>query len=118
MAGGDAGYRKYEVIAREIVEDKGYTRENGLLYTYDAKGAGHNEWYWQQRVKIPLKFLLSKTAIKKIEEESDLNDVAINRNETEDSGMIYDVKGNCYSPSALESLPEGIYIQDGKKIKR
>ena len=114
----DAGYRKYEVIAREIVEDKGYTRENGLLYVYDAKGAGHNEWYWQQRVKIPLKFLLSKTAIKKIEEESDLNDVAVNRKETEDSGMIYDVKGNSYSPSALESLPEGIYIQDGKKIKR
>lgn len=59
----DAGYLKYEIIAREIVRDKGYSEEEGSLYLYDAKGAGHNEWYWQQRVKIPLKFLLSKKAI-------------------------------------------------------
>lgn len=40
--GWDAGYLKYEVVAREIVRGKGYTEENGQLYVYDARGAGHN----------------------------------------------------------------------------
>ncbi|MDE6028351.1 MAG: esterase family protein, partial [Muribaculaceae bacterium] len=70
--GWDAGYAKYEVMAREIVRGKGFTEVNGTLYVYDAKGAGHNEWFWQQRVKIPLKFLLSRRAI----EEAGINYVA------------------------------------------
>ena len=108
----DAGYLKYEVIAREIVADKGYSQENGLLYVYDANGAGHNEWYWQQRVKIPLKFLLSKSAI----EGAGIDDVVADSMDSVQSFMLYDIKGNSYPISDMEILPEGIYIYKGRKI--
>lgn len=110
----DAGYLRYEVIAREIVAEKGYTQENGLLYVYDAKGAGHNEWYWQQRVKIPLKFLLSKTAI----EGAGIDDIMLGVIHPDQTTMIYDIKGNRYPISCVESLPDGIYIHKGRKITK
>ena len=108
----DAGYLKYEVIAREIVADKGYTQENGRLYVYDAKGAGHNEWYWQQRVKIPLKFLLSKSAI----EEAGMEHISKEYETSFDQHAIYNLVGQRYSLYDLESLPQGIYIKNGKKF--
>ena len=110
----DAGYLKYEVIAREIVANKGYTQENGHLYVYDAIGAGHNEWYWQQRVEIPLRFLLSKSAIEAggiINVETDADDSALRT-------IIYDIKGHKYHIPALDWLPEGLYIHEGKKFVR
>ena len=113
----DAGYLKYEIRAREIVEDKGYRKENGLLYTYDAVGAGHNEWYWQQRVKLPLKFLLSRTAIEKVE-TSDVRDISLDRGEAAGDGYVYDINGHRYPVASMQWLPEGIYIQDGKKIMK
>ena len=108
----DAGYLKYEVVAREIVANKGYTQENGRLYVYDAKGAGHNEWYWQQRVKIPLKFLLSKSAI----EEAGIEDTTTIYEPSFQTQTIYDLAGHKYSLSDLDNLPQGIYINNGKKF--
>ena len=108
----DAGYLKYEVVAREIVANKGYTQENGRLYVYDAKGAGHNEWYWQQRVKIPLKFLLSKSAI----EEAGIEDTTTIYEPSFHTQTIYDLAGHKYSLSDLDNLPQGIYINNGKKF--
>lgn len=58
--GWDAGYLGYEQTARQIAIDAGYSVENGTLGVYDAAGAGHNEWYWQQRVWRPLQFLLDR----------------------------------------------------------
>ncbi len=107
--GWDAGYLKYESVAREIVIDKGYTEENGRLYLYDAIGAGHNEWYWQQRADIPLKFLLSRSAI----ESAGLMEV------TDDSciaDIISDLTGRLYPVSVFSSLPGGLYITKGKKL--
>ncbi|MDE6795870.1 MAG: hypothetical protein K2J63_11285, partial [Muribaculaceae bacterium] len=92
--------------------DKGYSQENGLLYVYDANGAGHNEWYWQQRVKIPLKFLLSKYAI----EGAGIDDVVTDSIDLVQSPMLYDIKGNSYHTSDMERLPEGIYIYKGRRI--
>ncbi len=58
--GWDAAYRKYEAEARRIASVRGYSESGGSLMTYDAQGAGHNEWFWQQRVGKPLRFLLGK----------------------------------------------------------
>ncbi len=109
--GWDAGYLKYESIAREIVRDKGYTEEKGNFYTYDAKGAGHNEWFWQQRVVLPLKFLLSKSAIDSagVIETDDDSYSYVNE-------LIYDLSGTTYPYSELEILQNGLYIIKGKKI--
>ncbi len=107
----DAGYIKYEVIAREIVRDKGYTEANNHLYVYDAPGAGHSEWYWQQRVKIPLKFLLSRSAI----ESAGLNEVYSEPVSTGSNSSIYDLTGRKFSSFSTDHLPTGIYIINGKK---
>lgn len=109
--GWDAGYAKYEVMAREIVREKGFTEESGTLYTYDAKGAGHNEWFWQQRVKIPLKFLLSRKAI----EEAGINSIIPGRQESK-IDYIYDLNGRCHTLSEFENLAAGIYIVGNKRI--
>lgn len=109
--GWDAGYLKYESTVREIVRDKGYTEENGKLYTYDAKGAGHNEWYWQQRVILPLKFLLSKSAIESagvIERYDD--------SYTDAKEFIYDIGGAVYPNYERDNLPNGLYIIKGEKV--
>lgn len=113
--GWDAGYLKYELIAREIVRNKGYTEENGSLCVYDAEGAGHNEWFWQQRIGIPLKFLLSK-------EVMDVPGIKDNGAETGISNTgnhIYDLLGKKYSAVDFDSMPPGIYIHNNRKsIKR
>ncbi len=111
-AGWDAGYMKYETIAREIVRDKGYTEENGLLFTYDAKGAGHNEWFWQQRIDIPLKFLLSKTAI----ESAEVEEIGLEAPDSLRADYIYDLMGNRFSVASFPNLDAGIYLYNGKKI--
>lgn len=108
----DAGYLKYEVEAREIVRSKGYTEENGQLYVYDAKGAGHNEWYWQQRVKIPLRFLLSKEAI----ESLGIEDVMADACGVTADNCVYDLCGRAYPASVYDRLPAGVYIRNGKKF--
>lgn len=106
----DAGYIGYELIAREIVRDKGYSEENGRFYVYDAEGAGHNEWYWQQRVKIPLRFLLSKEAI----ENAGIPQIDADDEIPESDSSVYDLSGRKYpSPSALST---GIFIQDHRKV--
>ncbi len=107
----DAGYIKYEVIAREIVRNKGYTEANNSLYVYDAQGAGHNEWYWQQRVKIPLKFLLSRSAI----ESADAPNVYADPVSRCADRSIYDLTGRRFSAVSTDLLPAGIYIINGKK---
>ncbi len=110
----DAGYLKYEVEAREIVRDHGYSEEEGTLYVYDAKGAGHNEWYWQQRVKLPLKFLLSRSAIDSAAVPGLPADTPI-----PSSDLIYDLAGRPYSPALVDRLPSGLYIHHGKtRLKR
>lgn len=108
--GWDAGYMRYEDIAREIVRDKGYTEENGLLYVYDAKGACHNEWYWLQRISIPLQFLLSKSAIETASTE-EIWDIRVDNRREE---FIYDLSGNKFPLSRYDALPGGIYIIGGK----
>lgn len=110
--GWDAGYWKYEVMAREIVRDRGYTEDNGHLYTYDAEGAGHNEWFWQQRVIIPLKFLLSKKAI----EECGVPDIAPDSVPVFSEQTLFDLNGRRYPISCLDFLPPGIYIRNGESI--
>ncbi|MDE5814035.1 MAG: esterase family protein [Muribaculaceae bacterium] len=110
--GWDADYLKYEIAAREIVRDKGYSEENGNLYLYDAKGAGHNEWYWQQRVKIPLKFLLSKKAI----EAAGIDYIFAEPGVSDSEKYIYDLTGKRHSPTDYDYLPSGIYIHQRKKI--
>ncbi len=111
----DAGYLKYEVIAREIARDNGYTEENSRLSVYDAKGAGHNEWYWQQRVKMPLRFLLSKSAI----ESAGITDVVAGSADRPEDERVFDLSGRCRSLSGPSNLPGGVYIVKGKKfIKR
>lgn len=109
--GWDAGYLKYEVIAREIARDKGYSEENGSLYVYDAKGAGHNEWFWQQRVKIPLKFLLSKVTI----EGAGIKDICAESGIDPDENHIYDISGKKHGSADFDNLPPGIYIQKRRK---
>ncbi|MBD5358603.1 MAG: alpha/beta hydrolase [Bacteroides sp.] len=113
--GWDAGYLKYESIAREIVRDKGYTEESGQLYVYDAKGAGHNEWYWQQRVEIPLKFLLSKEAI----DAAGIRDSSVAHEESFSEKYIYDLNGIAYPLTHFDTLPSGLYIRNQEKyLKR
>lgn len=102
----DAGYLKYESIAREIVRDKGYSEENGQLYVYDAKGAGHNEWYWQQRVEIPLKFLLSRKAI----DAAGIKYISADPKANFSEKYIYDLNGTAYPLTSFDTLPSGLYI--------
>lgn len=107
--GWDAGYLGYETEARKIVGEKGYTDENGLLSTYDAEGAGHNEWFWQQRVDRPLRFLLSESAMASVENRPVA--VAADRD-----CLIYNLTGRCYPAGCLGRLGSGIYVYQGKKM--
>lgn len=107
----DAGYLKYESIAREIAREKGYTEEKGNLYTYDAQGAGHNEWYWQQRAKYPLQFLLSRKAMDAAGIESISSQYPVMNSE-----YIYDMMGKAYPIARKAYLQTGIYIIGGKKV--
>lgn len=110
--GWDAGYQKYEVLAREIVRDKGYTEESGRLYVYDAKGAGHNEWFWQQRVKIPLKFLLSRSDI----ENAGIDCIESDADMIATEHCVYDIVGKRHHLMPDYGLQPGLYIINRRKI--
>lgn len=91
------------------MRNNGYTEENDSLCVYDATGAGHNEWYWQQRVDKPLKFLLSGEGI----ENTGTDDVIYH---TAPVNEIYNISGITYPSTCYDRLPAGIYIMAGKQI--
>ena len=100
--GWDASYLKYEYTARQIAIDHGYSVRNGTLKTYDADGADHNEWFWQQRVKLPLGFLLDKGAL-----NTSIDTVTIHSSDTD--GAYISLSGLIYTTQHPSSLPSGIY---------
>ncbi len=113
--GWDATYLKYEVIARDIVKGKGYGEENGHLMLYNAEGAGHNEWYWQQRIEVLLKFLLNRSYI----ESAGVVEISECSSPSSNVELIYHLTGKSYPLSFFDHLPSGLYIYKGKKfIKR
>lgn len=101
--GWDADYQPYESKVRTIAGEQGYDERNGSLMTFDAIGAGHNEWYWQQRVDRPLKFLLGNRS-------TDINNVTIDI--TDPASPLYDLNG---IPVTNPPAP-GIYIRNRSKI--
>lgn len=101
--GWDAGYLTYERIARETAQAHGYTPGAATLMTYDAAGAGHNEWFWQQRADRPLRFLLGSLT-------GGISGTEIDSQSQ--TGPLYDLHGRV---APLRPLP-GIYVQGKKKI--
>lgn len=101
--GWDADYIEYEKKARDIAQQHSYSTDAGTLQTFDAAGAGHNEWYWQQRAHRPLTFLLKdlSAGTANIEVDTDADDT-----------MLSDLTGRavCGTP-----LP-GIYLKKGSKV--
>lgn len=55
--GLDARYEPYQVRADAIMSDAGYLRNENWM-TEKFEGADHNERAWQDRIHIPLRFLL------------------------------------------------------------
>lgn len=107
--GWDAGYIKYETKAREIVRSKGYDESLNNFSVFDARGAGHNEWFWQQRIDRPLRFLLSSTAL----------NAGVPSQETipsETTHQIFDLSGKLIYKTTHDSLSPGFYISMGKKF--
>lgn len=99
----------------ESASDKRDTEENGRLYVYDAQGFGHNEWFWQQRVDIPLKFLLSKRAIDAV----GIDNVLVDSEESLSVKYIYDLYSRRFPGGDLENLPSGLYVRNREKyLKR
>lgn len=107
--GWDVSYLSYEAEARRVVRAQGYDEADGSLMTYDATGAGHNEWFWQQRADRPLRFLLSGL-------NSALRDASVVQDACD--CRVYDLQGNVFTYEAFASLPSGIYIVKGKKVWR
>lgn len=105
--GWDAGYLKYEAVARQIAMQHGYSEENASLATYDAQGAGHNEWYWQQRVERPLQFLLDKETLSA---ETTLTMMLPSDN------LYINMLGITYVTDNPCTLPSGVYIHAGRKV--
>lgn len=101
--GWDAGYLTYEEMARETVRRHGYSETEGSLMTYDAIGAGHNEWYWQQRADRPLRFLLQGLS-------SGTDTVTVTPDNTE--YPLFDLQGR----RVVSPPPPGIYVRNGAKI--
>lgn len=101
--GWDADYLQYETLARAITERHGYSADNGSLMTFDASGAGHNEWFWQQRAARPLTFLLKNLA--------GVAD-AVTDEDGEADAPLYDLLGR---PVAGRLAP-GLYISGLRKI--
>lgn len=101
--GWDADNRPYEAEAVRIAESRGYSPAHGTLMVYDAAGAGHNEYFWQQRVDRPLCFLLGQSR------ESSLAGVV-----ADDCGVtVVNLRGEIFPESAR--LPAGIYIRGRAK---
>lgn len=101
--GWDAGYLTYEEMARETVRRHGYSETDGSLMTYDATGAGHNEWYWQQRADRPLRFLLQGLS-------SGTDAVTVTPDNTE--YPLFNLQGR----RVVSPPPPGIYVRNGAKI--
>lgn len=101
--GWDADYLQYETLARAITERHGYSADNGSLMTFDASGAGHNEWFWQQRAARPLTFLLKNLA--------GVAD-AVTDEDGEADAPLYDLLGR---PVAGRPAP-GLYISGLRKV--
>ena len=101
--GWDADYLQYETLARAITERHGYSADNGSLMTFDASGAGHNEWFWQQRAARPLTFLLKNLA--------GITD-AVDEDNGDAGTPLYDLLGR---PVAGRPGP-GLYIRGSRKI--
>lgn len=102
--GWDADYQTYESEARKIAGNRGYNIADGTLMTYDAAGAGHNEWFWQQRAARPLTFLLSNFSdgVTGVEIETAPAD-----------SPLYDLSGR-----QVASAPSpGVYIRGNVKVK-
>lgn len=55
----DSLYEPYQEKVDEIVAEKGYTEDKDWI-TLKFEGADHSEKSWQERVHIPLSFLLQK----------------------------------------------------------
>lgn len=106
--GWDAGYLAYEQAARQIVKAHGYSEAEGTLMTYDAVGAGHNEWYWQQRAEKPLGFLLNKDAL------SARAEPVLCPSEAEH--VFVSLLGVRYCTDDATRLIPGIYIHNHRKV--
>lgn len=106
--GWDAGYLGYEATARQIVRDKGYSEAAGTLATYDAQGANHNEWFWQQRVDRPLTFLLGSLTAAGVE--------AVAAGDCAGDCRYYDMLGRLFVADDCSTLPAGLYVNGGKKV--
>lgn len=101
--GWDADYLKYESSAREIATGHGYDCSSGSLMTYDATGAGHNEWFWQQRADKPLKYLLGIFS-------ASADGAVCNPDSAE--LPLYDLQGRI----VVGSPSPGLYTRNGKKV--
>lgn len=101
--GWDADYLKYESSAREIATGDAYDCASGSLMTYDATGAGHNEWFWQQRADKPLKYLLGISS-------ASADGAVCNPDSAE--LPLYDLQGRI----VVGSPSPGLYIRNGKKV--
>lgn len=106
-AGWDALYLRYEPTARAIATAKGYNTADNTLATYDADGAGHNEWFWQQRASRPLAFLLSRRTL-------GLPTLPADTPET----ITHDLLGRPLPSTQHRRLPRGIYITSRKRLLR
>ncbi len=107
--GWDADYIKYETRAREIAHSKGYDEALNNFLTFDAEGAAHNEWFWQQRIDLPLHFLLSSNALT----------AGLSSPTTPTSAPdthIFTLSGQPIPDSTSDLLPPGVYISRGKKF--
>lgn len=110
-SGWDAMYLKYEATAREIAVSHGYSIEGGTLETYDDKGAGHNEWFWQQRLSRPLKFMFSNSSF----EDAGIDTPVLDGLPAE-GGTYINLHGISYPENNPAGLLPGIYLHGGKKI--
>lgn len=54
----DAWYEPHQLRVDSLLRAKGYTERNWITRKYE--GAAHNEAAWQQRVAVPLRFLLGR----------------------------------------------------------
>lgn len=114
-AGWDASYIKYEKTARQIALNKGYSIDDGSLETYDAIGAGHNEWFWQQRAYRPLEFLLS---IKALGNAGIVDNISEDQATPRSKGLCHDLLGRKVDGMDAGNHIGRILILDGRKIVR